>query len=159
MNAINAKPGSKGYKILFESNTVIMNKKFAAAAANYGTPENTLIKNIRNDFPGMKEVVVSGHEQKKAHANTRFTYKNMEQYISAYDNSEELLKMFARVKKLSTPLASPYKYVSDWFVAQFPDYKKTPIIKDGKLVILPINEPDICQYKKKNDTSNDLKAS
>ena len=32
-------PGRKGYKILFTENTVIMNKKFAAAAAEYGTVE------------------------------------------------------------------------------------------------------------------------
>ena len=41
-------PGREGYKILFNQNTVIMNHKFAAAAAKYNTKENTLIKNIRN---------------------------------------------------------------------------------------------------------------
>ena len=30
-------PGREGYKILFNENTVIMNHKFAAAAATYGT--------------------------------------------------------------------------------------------------------------------------
>ena len=39
-------PGREGYKILFDKNTVIMNYKFAAAAAKYGTPENVLLKNI-----------------------------------------------------------------------------------------------------------------
>ena len=53
-------PGREGYKILFAENTVIMNKKFDAAAAKYGTKENRIIRNIRHDFPGMKEVVVSG---------------------------------------------------------------------------------------------------
>ena len=38
-------PGREGYKILFNENTVIMNYKFAAAAAKYGTPENKLMKN------------------------------------------------------------------------------------------------------------------
>jgi len=33
------KPGKNGYKILFATNTVIMNYKFAAAAAEYGTKE------------------------------------------------------------------------------------------------------------------------
>ena len=37
-------PGREGYKILFDTNTVIMNKKFAAAAAKYGTRENKLLK-------------------------------------------------------------------------------------------------------------------
>ena len=52
-------PGREGYKILFDTNTVIMNKKFAAAAAKYGTRENKLLKDIRTDFPGMTEVIVS----------------------------------------------------------------------------------------------------
>ena len=36
-------PGREGYKILFAENTVIMNKKFAAAAAKYGTMENRIM--------------------------------------------------------------------------------------------------------------------
>ena len=35
-------PGREGYKILFNDNMVIMNYKFAAAAAKYGTKENKL---------------------------------------------------------------------------------------------------------------------
>ena len=56
-NAKRVTPGRKGYKILFAENTVIMNKKFAAAAAEYGTVENITLYHIRNDFPGMKEVL------------------------------------------------------------------------------------------------------
>ena len=74
-------PGRKGYKILFNENTVIMNYKFAAAAAEYGTIENITIHNIRADFPGMKEVVVSGRVQTTAKANHRLTYENMEKHI------------------------------------------------------------------------------
>ena len=84
-------PGREGYKILFNENTVIMNKKFAAAAAKYGTRENILLKNIRTDFPGMDEVVVSGREQTTARANHRLKYENMERHIRAYENAEELL--------------------------------------------------------------------
>ena len=42
--SLSVKPGREGYKILFDTNTVIMNHKFAAAAAKYGTKENTLLK-------------------------------------------------------------------------------------------------------------------
>ena len=76
MAAKKVTPGREGYKILFDKNTVIMNYKFAASAAKYGTPENVLLKNIRNDFPGMTEVVVSGREQKKPRSNYRLTYEN-----------------------------------------------------------------------------------
>ena len=140
-------PGREGYKILFNENTVIMNHKFAAAAAKYGTKENKLMKNIREDFPGMAEVIVSGRECDKAKPNSRLTYANMEKHIRAYDNSAELLEVFETVKALSKPAASPYKFVADWFVEQFPDYDKAPTFKDGKLTVLPVKAPDIKEYK------------
>ena len=71
------KPGREGYKILFDTNTVIMNYKFAAAAAKYGTKENRIIRNIRHDFPGMTEIVVAGRVQTTAKANHRLTYESI----------------------------------------------------------------------------------
>ena len=142
-------PGREGYKILFDTNTVIMNYKFAAAAAKYGTKENKLLKNIRNDFPGMTEVVMAGRVQTSAKANHRLTYENMEKHIRVYNNADELLDVFETVKMLSAPLASPYKYVSDWFKAQFPDYNKVPLFKDSELSVLPVAAPDTKEYKQR----------
>ena len=142
-------PGREGYKILFNENTVIMNYKFAAAAAKYGTKENVLMKSIREDFPGMAEVVISGREQLSAKTNHRLTYENMEKYIRVHENADELLEVFATVKAASAPLASPYKYVCDWFKAQFPNYKKSVVFKDGSLTVAPIKAPEIIEYKQK----------
>ena len=142
-------PGREGYKILFDTNTVIMNKKFAAAAAKYGTIENTTIRNIRNDFPGMKEVVVSGRECDKAKPNHRLTYDHMDEYIKVYENADELKEVFETVKAASIVLANPYKYVSDWFKAQFPDYNKTVVFKDSNLTVAPKKAPNIIDYKMK----------
>ena len=142
-------PGREGYKILFAENTVIMNKKFAAAAAKYGTIENITLYHIRNDFPGMKEVIVSGRECDKAKPNHRLTYEHMEAYIKVYENAEELKAVFETVKATSVVLASPYKYVSDWFKAQFPDYNKTVVLKESKLTVAPKKAPNIIDYKMK----------
>ena len=147
-------PGREGYKILFNENTVIMNYKFAAAAAKYGTKENKLMKSIRKDFPGMAEVMVSGREQTTGHKNTRLTYKNMRRHIAVYDNAGELLEVFESVVGLSKTLASPYKYVLDWFHQQFPDYDKTPVFKDNKLTVAPKKAPDIKEYKHKMDNAS-----
>lgn len=142
-------PGREGYKILFNENTVIMNHKFAAAAAKYGTKENDLMKKIRTDFPGMKELIVSGREQTKARANSRLTYDHMKLYMDVYENAEELKDVFETVKAASIVLANPYKYVSDWFKAQFPDYNKPIVFKDSKLTVAPVKKPDITEYKAK----------
>lgn len=142
-------PGREGYKILFGENTVIMNHKFAAAAAKYGTKENRIIRNIRHDFPGMTELIVSGRECDKTKPNARLTYENMEKHIRAYDNADELLEVFKTVQSLSQACASPYKYVCDWFKAQFPNYKKAPVFKDGGLTVAPAKAPEIIEYKQK----------
>ena len=142
-------PGREGYKILFAENTVIMNKKFAAAAAKYGTKENRIIRNIRHDFPGMAEVIVSGRECHSAKANHRFTYENMKKHIQVYENAKELDDVFETVKAASVVLECPYKYVCDWFKAQFPDYNKPLVFTEGKLTLAPVKKPDISEYKHK----------
>ena len=102
-------PGREGYKILFNENTVIMNYKFAAAAAKYGTKENVLMKSIREDFPGMKEVIISGREQTSAKTNHRLTYENMEKYILVHENAEELLEVFTSVTHIALQPREVYR--------------------------------------------------
>lgn len=143
------KPGKTGYKIVFTTNTVVMNYKFAAAAAQYGTKENRIIRNIRHDFPGMAEIVISGRQKKSAAPNTRLTYENMEAHIGAYENADELLEVFKTVKALSKTCASPYKYVADWFRAQFPDYNAAVVFESGTLQVKPVEVPNKENYKLK----------
>ena len=73
----------------------------------------------------------------------------MEKYILVHENAEELLEVFTTVKAASVALASPYKYVADWFKAQFPNYKDAVVFNDGKLTVAPVRKPDIIQYKQK----------
>lgn len=138
---------TKGYKINFANNTLVMNYKFYAASQEYGTKENTLVKVILADFPTLSVVVKAGRDVKTTNKNKRLTYENMEKHISAYENSAELLDVFETVKALSKTAASPYKYVTDWFVVQFPDYKKAPVFKEEKLSVPPVKAPDIKEYR------------
>ena len=143
------KPGKNGYKIYFNENMVVMNYEFAELAGQYGTREYKIMKGIRRDFPGMAEITVSGREKKSTHPNTRLTYENMEIHINAYENANDLLEVFETVKALSKVCASPYKYVRDWFEAQFPDYKTVPIFQDNKLTVIPLPAPSVKEYKRK----------
>ena len=143
------KPGKNGYKIYFNTNTVVMNYKFAELAGKYGTKEYRIMKGIRRDFPGMAEIVVSGREKKSPRPTTRLTYENMEKYIRVYENADELLAVFETVKAASVALASPYKYVCDWFKAQFPEYKQSVVFDNGKLSVIPAKAPEAADYKQK----------
>lgn len=146
----------RGYRIDFTTNTLVMNYKFDAQARKYGTAEYKLVKEILADFPTLERVVQAGREVKTTNKKKRLTYANMEKHIRVYENSDELLNIFEAVKLLSLTVASPYKFVSDWFVAQFPDYKNAPSFDDGKLYLLPVNAPDTKGYKPKADkTTND----
>ena len=73
----------------------------------------------------------------------------MKKYISTFANSEELMQMFETVKTKSAPLASPYKYVCDWFKAQFPDYKEIPTFEKNNIVIPLVSEPNTDNYRQK----------
>ena len=140
----------KGYKINFATDTITMNYKFTAAARQYGTPEYNILKAIKADFPYLKEVVEAGRKVKSVRPNKRLTYENMEQHIAAYENAKELLATFERVKALSKPMKSPYCYVREWFLLQFPNYKESPTFQNGKLTVSVIVPPDTASIERKD---------
>ncbi len=140
-----------GYKIDFTTNTLIMNYKFAAAASVYGSEEYNIRKNILSDFPNLSVIVKSGREQKKPRYNKRLSYANMKKYINTFVNAEELLSRFETVKAKSAPLACPYKYVCDWFNAQFPNYKELPDFEPKNISALPVSEPNVDEYETKEE--------
>lgn len=135
-----------GYKIDFTAMTIQMNYKFAAAASQYGSSEYKLIKSIKADFPQMREVVRAGRVITTPRPTKRLTYENMKRYISAYDNSDELMERFDIVRRLSMPMKSPYKYVRDWFVAQFPNYQEQQELTERKLRATLVDIPDQREY-------------
>ena len=144
------KDTTRGYKINFTTNTLTLNYKFADAAYNdYGSPEYERMKAILADFPQLKVVVEAGRKITTTRETKRLTYKNMETYMGQFDNSEELLTMFSKVKKMSKPLASPYKYVSDWFEAQFPDFRDCPDLEAEDTEVNVVDAPDTNGYKAK----------
>ena len=116
---------------------------------NTDSEEYKKYKEIMTDFPQFQLIVKSGRVQTKPRYNKRFTYVNMEKYICTFDNADELEQRFKLVQEKSKILASPYKYVCDWFKAQFPDYKEVPntITKRERTIVLAA--PDVDKYVKK----------
>ena len=150
----------KGYKIDFVKNTLTLNYKFADAAFNdYGSPEYVRMKAILADFPQLKVIVEAGRKITTTRETKRLTYKNMETYMEQFDNAEELKAMFEKVQLMSKPLASPYKYVQDWFKAQFPNYKECPTPGKVNHKVSVVDAPDTSNYKPKdNEAEDDIAA-
>lgn len=145
----------KGYKIDFVKNTLTLNYKFADAAFNdYGSPEYVRMRAILADFPQLKVIVEAGRKITTTRKTKRLTYDNMKTYIEQFDNADDLLDMFNKVQLMSKPLASPYKYVCDWFAAQFPDYKESSNYTKTNLNVEVIKEMDISKYEFKEIEKN-----
>ena len=138
-----------GYKLDFATGTLTINYKFAKALSDYGSPEYLRYKAILADFPNLKVIRKAGRTVTSTRPNKRLTYENMETHIKAYENADSLMDVFETVKAVSVTVASPYKYVSDWFKAQFPDYMNVPVFRDDKLTVLPVPVPDTKEYKQK----------
>lgn len=124
----------KGYKINFTNNTITVNYTFKKVSEEYGTAEYDLLKNILADFPTMTIIVKSGREKKTASKFKNLTYEKMRTYISVLDNADEMNAVMDTIEAQSKSQKSPYNFVYNWFIAQFPNYNKIPTLKNGKLI-------------------------
>lgn len=140
----------KGYKIDFSDNTITMNYKFYKNAQDITSKEYKLLKSIKEDFPSITLQVEAGRKVTTTQKNKRFTYENMLRHMKSYKNSDDLIKMFETVKELSMPLASPYKYVCDWFNTQFPNYKDCMVSLESTGKSVPVvSAPSLEKYAQK----------
>lgn len=114
------------YKVDFVNNTLTMTKAFEDAASDPTSQEYKLLQQIRADFPGLTIIRKTRRAPKKARPTKNLTYKHMEQYMSVFQNADKLLAQFEVVKECSKQQPSPYKFVRDWFEAQFPKYREQP---------------------------------
>ena len=143
----------KGYKLDFSTNTLIVNYKFHKAMSDFGSPEYNRYKEIKADFPQLRVVVKAGRTITTTRPTKRLTYENMDSFIGCYENRDELRVAFAIVREKSKLLASPYKYVRDWFEAQFPDYRNAANGGEEQSAVLLVAIPDIAKYKQKDSAT------
>ena len=139
----------KGYKLDFATNTLTVNYKFHRAMSDFGSPEYLRYKEILADFPCLRVIVKAGRTITTTRPTKRLTYENMDSYIGCYENRDELRTAFAIVQQKSKLLASPYKYVRDWFEAQFPDYRNAIDSGVEQSAVLLVAIPDMTKYKAK----------
>ena len=121
----------KNYKINFTNNTITVTKEFAQNAQNPTSEEYALLTKLKTDYPNIQVVNKTHSSPKKCNPARGLTYKAMERYINTFANADEVLEVFELVKERSSVQANRYKYVKDWFEAQFPDYRKLPVFGKG----------------------------
>lgn len=134
------------YKIDFVNNTLTMSKAFEDALNNPNSQEYKLFLQLRADFPGMTIIRKTRRAPKKARPTKNLTYKHMEQYMSVFQNADELLAQFKVVRECSKQQSSPYKFVRDWFEDQFPKYKELPDFGNNAPKVI-----DLAAFQKKQE--------
>ena len=126
------------YKMDFASKTLTITKAFAEAAADPNSAEYRLMRTFQKDIPGLK--IVRRTHKTPAKYKTKngdviycnqykhLTYENMEQFISMLPNSEEVETVYNSLRYgLGLPQPNTYSAVRNWFIQQFPQYRKNPL--------------------------------
>ena len=142
------------YKVDFVNNTLTMTKAFEDAASNPTSQEYKLLQQIRADFPGLTIIRKTRRAPKKARPTKNLTYKHMEQYMNVFQNADKLLAQFEVVKECSKQQPSPYKFVRDWFEAQFPKYREQPDFGNNAPKVI-----DLAAFQKKQEEKKEQKGA
>lgn len=128
------------YKIDFAANTITITADFAKAMNDPASAEYAIIAQVRKDFPEMKIVRKTHATPRKYTSKTtgettrcnqfkNLTYKNMETFIGGLSNSKEYMDEYDFLKAYAAEIqTSAYTLVRRWFVAQFPDFRKNPLV-------------------------------
>lgn len=111
------------YKIDHIAQTITLTKKFAKSAGIINSPEYTLFKQLRADYPDytIQEREIAKKEGKKSYAN--LTYEFMREYIIITEGEgSENIRNLETVITISKGQAGRYAYVKTWFLMKFPNY-------------------------------------
>ena len=114
-------------KINQKNRTIEMSKKFAKAAAVFGSVEYKQLQEVRRDYPDFRVVTVSRKTTGKKETFKGLTYEYMELYIQKHDDEEksimaEYLMLRGKTDEAEEALAESFTYLEmkDWFLKKFP---------------------------------------
>lgn len=127
----------KDVMVDYKTRKIVVSEDFYERATDPFSNEAIQFETLRNRFVGFSLEIAK--KKKSTASNKNLKYKNMEKYISVFENRDELMEMFNLAKSLSLVQPNPYNFVKGWFKEQFPNYKEMPkVSKDGKLYAFPI---------------------
>ena len=127
------------YKVDFVANTITITAAFAKAMNDPTSAEYKIIAQIRKDFPEMEIIRKTHKTPSKYQTKTgekfscnqfkNLTYKNMETFIMGLPSAEAYMEEYLFLKNYAAEVqTNGYTIIRRWFVAQFPDFRKNPIV-------------------------------
>ena len=120
--------------------TLVITAAFAKAMQNIESAEYALYSQLMADIPNL-EVISKTHaspkkcvskstgEKFKCNQFKNLTYKNMETFIMGLPSAEAYMEEYLFLKNYAAEVqTNGYTIIRRWFVAQFPDFRKNPIV-------------------------------
>lgn len=128
----------KSYVVDFASKTITLTAEFEKAMSDPNSSAYQTIQKLCADFPDMRIVrrthrtpvryVSKQGDVSACNPYKNLTYEKMEQFMSALPNSTEYRKQYDFLKRTASGVqTNGYSIVRNWFVAQFPLYRKDPL--------------------------------
>ena len=120
--------------------TLVITAAFAKAMQNFESDEYTLYMKLMADIPNLEVVrkthaspkkCVSKSTGEKFNCNQfkNLTYKNMETFIMGLPSAEAYMNEYLFLKNYAAEVqTNGYTIIRRWFMAQFPDFRKNPIV-------------------------------
>ena len=129
----------KGYKLSLTAKTLTITKAFEEAWLDPESEEYKLYQRLMQEIPGLrvqrkthatpKKYTTKKGEEFKHNPFKGLTEDNMEAFIEALSDHEAYEKQYKRAKEMAASFGMrPYTLARKWFLAQFPEYRKNPLV-------------------------------
>ena len=127
------------YRIDFAAGTITITADFAKAMNNPNSKEYKTIAKILKDFPEM-EIIRKTHKSPTKYRTKsgetfncnqfkNLKYENMERFMMGLPNGEVYMAEYLFLRNHASEVqTNGYALIRRWFVAQFPDFRKNPIV-------------------------------
>ena len=126
------------FKFDVVSQTLTISAKFDEQMANPKSEEYNLVMQFRADFPNLtiarkthktpSHYTTKSGEKVNCNQFKNLTYDRMEKFIAALPRNEEYMREYTVVKNFGTTVnRNGYPLVCEWFMAQFPEFRKNPL--------------------------------
>ena len=126
------------YKLDIVNKTLTISKEFGKAVASGKGDEYKLYTRLMQEIPGLT-VVRKTHRTPTRYTSSRgekfscnqfknLKYENMERFMAALPDNEAYFEEYSFLRYSASAIQTNcYALVRDWFITQFPEFRKNPL--------------------------------
>ena len=118
------------YTINFETEEIIITKKFGKAASQIGTPEFRIMQQLRKEFAGFSFAYKTIEKKEGKESYKGLSIEEMKRFLSNRGNEEK--ELFEKVLALAENRQGKYAIVKKWFLD---NYKEAYLKEIGKIKV------------------------